>query len=175
MLSIRRLSIILLVGLIAVFLQGTIIRSFSPAHLLTPNLLLLVVIVLGFHENHVMGAVASFLVGLELDLSSAMLLGPSAGAAVVVFGFLACFSQHLFIESTMAAMVVTFLCSLLYSLVYAALVFQFKTMHAGVIWLTLEEAIITALIAPWILRFLKRVLVKRESGHGLRTSALRAL
>ena len=61
----------------------------------------MVLVYLAFYEVSTFGAALAFLLGLQLDVSSAKLLGPWAGSFVLVYGFLGPLSQRIFIDTRM--------------------------------------------------------------------------
>jgi rod shape-determining protein MreD len=71
-----------------------------------PQGLLVCVVYLAFYEFSVRASIAAFCIGLLLDMSSAVLVGPWAGAYVLVYLFVAFLSQRLFVESRVVAMLV---------------------------------------------------------------------
>ena len=66
MLDNRRSVLVLILGLIAIFIQGTVLREVGPSWVV-PNLLVILVVFLGFFEASFRGATLAFLLGLELD------------------------------------------------------------------------------------------------------------
>ena len=91
-----------LLGIVCCALQGSLLHIGLPVSLV-PQLVVVLVVSLAFSEVSVFGCVMTFVLGLLMDFSSAMLVGPWAGALVVVYGVLAVLSHRLFIESGVAA------------------------------------------------------------------------
>jgi rod shape-determining protein MreD len=158
---VNKTIIVLILGLVAVFIQGTLLKSIVPETVI-PDLSLILVVYLAFYDSTALGAVLSFLLGLEFDLFSEVLIGPRAGSYVVVYGILASLSQRIFVESPFAAFVSVFMSSLLNSVVYLLLISGFKTTDPHIISVSLVEGVITAFLGPFFLRFLKMLLYKRS-------------
>lgn len=163
MATLNRTIIVLVLGLLAVFVQGTLLKSVLP-ELPVPDLLLILVVYLAFYDSSPLGAVLTFVLGLQFDLFSEMLLGPRAGSLVIVYGVLAALSQRLFVESLFAAFVSVFLSSVVNSVVYIILLSDAKPTHAYFFYIALLEALFTALIAPFLFKGLKRILQRKPSG-----------
>ncbi|MFM1847618.1 MAG: hypothetical protein RL417_1092 [Pseudomonadota bacterium] len=163
MLDTRRSVLVLILGLIAIFIQGTVLREIAPAFVV-PNILLIVVVFLGFFEASLRGATLTFLLGLELDFANGLLVGPWAGAFIVSFGILASLSQRIFVESPLAAVVAAFGSSLVSSLVYFTLVYEFHPRVTVMVPFSILEAGMNAALAPIVFVFLRTVLFPRSRG-----------
>jgi rod shape-determining protein MreD len=150
----------ILFTLIALFFQGTVLKFIHP-ELAAPNLPLILVVFLGFFDATVVGALIAFVVGLLVDFFSGVLLGPTAASFVVVFGILA-ISTKLFIDSALASAIAVFFCTLLSSLIYAALSGQFSSEITRSFGGLLLEALFTALLAPVFFPIFKRYILVRE-------------
>jgi rod shape-determining protein MreD len=145
----------LLYALVAIALQG-VLGHLGLADRFIPQFLVIFVVYLSFAEANTFGCIMSFVVGLLLDFSSAVLVGPWAGSFVVIFCVLALLSRRLFIDSGLAAMVITFssvVCAnILFSLFgdeYPVLTWEYPQKVLG-------QALSTSLVAPIILGFLSR-------------------
>ena len=161
MLDIKRSTIVLLAGLVAILVQGAVLRSIFPS-LIIPNLILIIVVYLAFYEPTPLGSVLVFLLGIEFDLSSAKLLGPWAGAFILVFLLFSLLSQRLFVESVLAAIVVTFIACLAASGAYVLLAREFNPAGSHSITNALVEAFFTAICAPLVLRLLRKLNRRRD-------------
>lgn len=166
---------VLAAGLLAIFLQGSLLRAFLPDFLI-PNLIVSIVVLLAFYDNSPYGAVLAFILGLEFDLygGSPLLTGPSAGALVLVYGVLASLSQRVYVESSFAIFVMALISAMLYSVVYSILIYEFNDSAARYFSLSLSNAVVTGIITPLIFKFFSRSLrVKRSSSHGTHSSGSR--
>ena len=163
MLDTRRSLLMLILGLIAIYIQGTVLREIGPSWVV-PNLLIIMVVFLGFFEASIRGATLAFLLGLELDFANGLLVGPWAGAFVVSFGILASLSQRIFVESPVAAMFAAFGSSIVSSLVYLTLVYEFHPAVTAMVPFSLLEAVINAVLAPFVFGFLKVIFATRSRG-----------
>lgn len=163
-----------LYAIVALALQGMIGHLGLPSALV-PQLLLIMVVALSFSEVNSFGCLMSFGIGLLLDFSSATLIGPWAGSCIVVFCVLALLSQRLFIDSGIAAMVITFsavvVANTLFSLFgaeYPAVTWEYPRRVFG-------QALVTAIFAPLILSFLVRRARRSNGGLIGRGNALSAI
>lgn len=165
MLNARRSLLVVILGLIAIFMQGTVFRVIG-SDWVVPNLLIIIVVFLGFYEASVRGATLAFLLGLELDFANGLLVGPWAGAFVVSFGILAGLSQRIFVESPLAAVIAVFGCSIVGHIVYFTLVYEFHPAVTIVVPFSVAEAVLNAVLAPFVFGILRAVLLPRTRGGG---------
>jgi rod shape-determining protein MreD len=161
----------LLYALVAIALQG-ILGHLGLADRFIPQFLVIFVVYLSFAEANAFGCAISFAVGLLLDLSSAVLVGPWAGSFVVIFCVLALLSRRLFIDSGLAAMVITFA-----SVVCANILFSlFGDEYPVLTWeypqKVLGQALSTALISPILLGFMSRRWRRANSAYPGRRSSV---
>jgi len=166
--SIKRLVLLLLIGLVAMLIQATLLKPLLPASLV-PNLAVCLVVFLAFYEVTPLGALFAFLLGLELDFFSGLLLGPWAGSFTVVFVLFSLLSQRIFVESNLAAAVVVVASTFLVNIVYAVLIFELRPFVGGFFWHSLQESIVSGLCAPLVLYILRRLCLKRDRGSGGRS------
>lgn len=160
--------LIIAMGVLAILLQGTILKMFFGINFLVPHLLLLLAVLIAFIEPNPFGAIVCFLLGLLSDFASVVLIGPWAAAFVVVFLVVSFFSQKLFYESGVTSFVVVFLSSLVASVVYLSLELQFKSIDTSVLmlsWSLLLEAIVTGCIAPLLFPFIGSFLQGKSSSN----------
>jgi rod shape-determining protein MreD len=157
-----RALIFCVLGLVAVLIQGSLLRFGLPDALL-PQLVLVLVIYLGFNEISVPGAFVAFVLGLLLDFSSALLLGPWAGALVTVYGVLAVLSSRLFIESPLVAAFISFWASIAGNVMYMMLGYEYRTLAWEDLYRIGGQGLCTALLAPVMLGLMARRFKKRAS------------
>jgi rod shape-determining protein MreD len=170
----KRFLLILVLGLIGTLFQGALMRVGLPPFLV-PQFLLLLVVFLAFSEVSVFGCMMAFVLGLLMDFSSAMLVGPWGGAFVAVYGFLAVLSHRLLIESTIAAMIITFVSVVGASLIFSLLGSEYSSMSWEYPTQVLGQAFVTALLGPRVLAFMTRRSRRRSSVGMGRTTALSAV
>jgi len=165
----RKYIFFLMLGLLAIFLQGTVLRSLLPSAAVIPNFLVVLVIFLAFYETSVQGVWLAFLLGLELDLYGGVLLGPWAGAFAVTFCVFALLSQRIFVESGVAAFLVVFVASLFGHLIYLVMTFEFQMVRSGFISISLTEALLNGLVALPVLVLLRRLFRRKERAGAARS------
>lgn len=149
-----------IVGLIAALLQGTLLYIGIPPYLL-PQVVLIVVIYLGFHEVSLVGVFTVFGLGLLMDFASAVLVGPWAGAYVAVYGALALGSQRLFVESAIVMVVTGFIACLCSDLIYLGLAYEYQPSGSSYIVDSVGQAFATAILSPLLMAILSKVLYRR--------------
>ncbi len=163
----RKAVTIVVVTLLAVFLQAAVFGTFFPRWMV-PNLCLVVVVFLGIFETTILGAVLAFIVGLALDLSSGQLIGPWSGSFVTVFGVLTQFGRRLFVDSTVSIAIIVFAASVFGSIVYVFLLSQFRVSMGDIFSLTLfGSSCMAALSSPIVFGWLKRSMIKKTHGRYL--------
>jgi len=171
MLILRKIVLILVLGLLALFIQGTLLKSLEPAFMIVPNLFLVLVCFLAFYEVSVLGAVLAFVLGLELDIASNLLLGPWAASFIAVYGMLSSISQRVFVESVVAVFLGVLCSCILATFIYLVIVFQFQPTVGNLLSYSLTlmvEALLTAVLAPLIFAGLKVFLLPRSSASSSR-------
>lgn len=166
----------LVLGLLLILIQGTVLMAFLPAYLV-PNMVVSLVVFLAFYENTAFGAVLAFLLGLQMDAYSGQLLlvGPTAGAYVAVFGLIASLSQRIFVDSAIAVFVVTFIAGVASTIIYTILVYEFNKQGVSLIPLAIPGAFLTACVTPFLFRILRFLFVRKSAGLGSRSRGLAAL
>ena len=155
--SFRRAAGVVLLGLVCVILQSSLLRVSGGIFASVPNLSLALVLYLAFYEVSAIGAVLAFLVGLQLDLFSGMIIGPAAASFVLIYGLIACFAQRIFVESNLSVFFAALFSSLASSSIYVGLTIGNSRDLSDVIGSIITESIYTALLSPlvfWSVRLL---------------------
>jgi len=160
--QVKNISIIFFFVLICLLLQTTVLRLFL-SDLFVPNLLVIFVVYLSFYRVSPAGVIVSFILGLILDFSSGLVLGPWAASFVVVFCTLAVLSDRIFVESHLAALVMVFLATIASDLIYFFLSIESPLTYGQMIRSALATALTTAIFAWPVLGFLRRVFGKSRS------------
>jgi rod shape-determining protein MreD len=122
-----------------------------------PQGLLVCVAFLAFYEFSVVGVVTAFLLGLLLDMSSGVALGPWAGSYTIVYAVFAFLSQRLFVESRLVAMVVVLVATLLAGGAFLALASGNQSLALNDALTLVGQGGASALITAPIFSFLARV------------------
>lgn len=149
------------VAFLSLVAQG-ILHHIGLSEWLIPQGVLICVVFLAFYECSVAGALAAFVLGLLLDSSSGVLLGPWAGAYIVVYAVFSFVSQRLFVESLGVAMVVVASAAVLSGVIFLLLAFEYQAVTREDFGMLLGQALSSALIAPVLFKALK--LAWRRSG-----------
>jgi rod shape-determining protein MreD len=169
-----RSLLVLAIGLALVTAQSLLHRVGVPEWLL-PQGLVACVVYLAFFESSVTGALLAFSCGLLLDLTTATVLGPWAGAYVLVYALLSFMSPRLFVESALVTMVVTAVTSVLSGAIYLFLAFEYQALSREDVVMLLGQALASALVAPTVVSLLGRVRGRSISRTLGRTSVVSAV
>lgn len=165
---------VLAIGLLLVIAQSLLHRVGIPEWLL-PQGLIACVVYLAFFESSVAGALLAFACGLLLDLTTATVLGPWAGAYVLVYALLSFMSPRLFVESAVVTMLVAGVTSVFAGSVYLFLAFEYQALSSEDLVMLLGQGVSSALVAPMIVSLLGRVCrrpVSRSLGRASIVSAV---
>ena len=162
----RRLLTFIALGLIAALLQGTILRMMLPP-ILIPNIVIILVSLLGCYLPNPQGALIAFVLGLQYDIfCSRTLIGPYAAASVVVFGITASVSTRLYLESAMTIIFAVFLSSLINDLISVVVASQFQQVESLIYELlkyAVVSAVTTSILAPFVFELVKSRILKIKS------------
>ncbi len=157
-----RSLLILVIGFALVIVQSLLHGMGMPEWLL-PQGLIVCVVYLAFFESSIAGALLAFGCGLLLDLTTATVLGPWAGAYVLAYALLSFVSPRLFVESTVVTSVVTGVTSLFAGSVYLFLAFEYQSLSQEDIVVLLGQASASAIVAPAISSIIGRVCGRSNS------------
>ena len=169
-----RSLLVLVVGLALVIAQGLLHRLGMPEWLL-PQGLIVCVVYLAFFESSVAGALLAFACGLLLDLTTATVLGPWAGAYVLAYAILSFVSPRLFVESIAVTMLVAGVTSVFAGSVYLFLAFEYHSLSRDNIAGLLGQASASAVVAPVVSSILARVCGRQMSRSMRQTSLVSAV
>jgi rod shape-determining protein MreD len=150
-----RLLICFVCAVALLSIQG-VLHNLGLPEWLIPQGLLVCVVFLAFYEFSLAGVVMAFLLGLLLDMSSGVLLGPWAGSYVVVYTLFAFLSQRLFVESAIVAMAVVAIGTVLAGVVFLLLAFEYQSVTRADVAMLCGQAFASALVAPIVFRVLTR-------------------
>lgn len=131
------------------------VRYLGLPEFLIPQGCLVCVVFLAFYEFSLAGAFLSFFLGLLLDMSSALLLGPWAGGYVIAYAMIAFISQRLFVESLYVAFSVVVAAALVSGLVFTLLAFEYQAPAADDLIVLIGQAVSSGAITPIVFKFLR--------------------
>jgi rod shape-determining protein MreD len=166
----KRFVLVLVLGLLTLLIQGTVIRGLLP-HFFVPNLIVILAVFLAFYESSILGCILVFLLGLMLDMSGGVVLGPWAGSMVFIFAVVAVLAQRIFVESPVAVMVTTSICALVANVVHAGLSYQVSRAEFASYGRVFGEAFVTALLCPLLFPLLRKLLAVKTERTGHRRSS----
>lgn len=159
---------------VLLILQGIVQNLGLPAWCV-PQGVLVCVVFLAFYEFSLAGVALAFFLGLLLDLSSGVLLGPWAGSYVIVYSVFAFLSQRLFVESAVVAMAVVAIATVLAGVAFLLLAFEYQAVGREDLVMLGGQAVASAFIAPLVFRGLTRVWRRAHVAVPGRTSIVSAI
>lgn len=169
-----RSLLVLVIALAIVAAQSLLHRVGVPEWFL-PQGLIGCVVYLAFFESSVSGALLAFACGLLLDLTTATVLGPWAGAYVLVYALLSFMSPRLFVESSLVTMVVAAATSVFAGSVYLFLAFEYQSLSHEDLIMLLGQAVASALVAPFVVSLLGKARGRAVARSMGRTSVVSAV
>jgi rod shape-determining protein MreD len=151
-----KLSLLLFaIGLLMVLLQTTFLHFFP----LVPDLILVLCVYWGLHHPTVGAVLASFVLGYSVDVVSSPILGINAFAMSLVFLAVYLSSRSIWLHNHLVSAVVVLLASLVkgVALVLVSAIFlNTEGFWMGALRYILLEALVAALLAPFVFAFLRR-------------------
>ncbi len=151
-----KLSLLLFVtGLLMVLLQTTFLHFFP----LVPDLILVLCVYWGLHHPTVGAVLASFVLGYSVDVVSSPILGINAFAMSLVFLAVYFSSRSIWLHNHLVSAVVVLLASLVkgVALVLVSAIFlSTEDFWMGALRYILLEALVAALLAPFVFALLRR-------------------
>ena len=151
-LIIKKAFLYFLIILASLTLQST----FLSLGLVAPDLILILIVAVSINYQSIPGLLFCFFLGLIVDFSSGVYLGPNTAAYVGVFSFIAAVSKRLFADRIFAILALTFMASILKSLIIHSFLFYFakSEIAASVVETILIEAVLTSVFSSILIFFL---------------------
>lgn len=146
------------VGLLLVLLQSTLFHLL-PLGPVVPDLILVLCVYWGLHHPTVGAALASFVLGYSVDVVSSPILGLNAFAMSLVFLSVYLSSRSIWLHNSLVSSLVVLLASLIKgaALVLVSAVFlNLDGLWSGAVRYLLSEALVAALLAPFVFTLLRR-------------------
>lgn len=153
---------ILIVGILCIALQSSVLSVLLPPWT-QPNLLILIAVFLAFYFPTMLGSFFSFVIGLQYDLTSGLLVGPWAGVMVLTFGLVAALSQRIFVESSFAIFVAVVLMAITGDLIYLLLSGSLPDSITAFLSEILGGSVVTGFVAIPVFKMLRNILFPRQS------------
>jgi rod shape-determining protein MreD len=151
-----KLSLLLFaVGLLMVLLQTTFLHFFP----LVPDLILVLCVYWGLHHPTVGAVLGSFVLGYSVDVVSSPILGINAFAMSLVFLAVYLSSRSIWLHNHLVSAIVVLLASLVkgVALVLVSAIFlSTEGFWMGALRYILLEALVAALLAPFVFALLRR-------------------
>lgn len=152
-------------GLVLVLLQTTFLHLL-PLGPVVPDLILVLCVYWGLYHPTLGAVLGSFALGYSVDVVSSPILGLNAFAMSLVFLAVYLSSRNIWIQSPMVSAVVVFLASLIKSLALIVVWLVFLNSEGvvlGALKYLVLEALVAAVVAPFLFAFLRRGQIYLES------------
>jgi rod shape-determining protein MreD len=143
------------VGLVMILLQTTFLH-FSPV---VPDLILVLCVYWGLHHPTVGAVLGSFVLGYSIDVVSSPILGVNAFAMSLVFLAVYLSSRSIWLHNHLVSAIVVLLASLVKGAALVlvwAIFLSTEGFWMGAIRYILIEALVAALVAPFVFSLLRR-------------------
>lgn len=143
------------VGLVMILLQTTFLH-FSPV---VPDLILVLCVYWGLHHPTVGAVLGSFVLGYSIDVVSSPILGVNAFAMSLVFLAVYLSSRSIWLHNHLVSAIVVLLASLVKGAALVlvwAIFLSTEGFWMGAIRYILVEALVAALVAPFVFSLLRR-------------------
>ncbi len=153
----KRVILLLLVGVLFLALQATLLAS-NPIQRIRPDLLLILTLYLGLSSYPISGVILAFILGYLMDLFSGNSFGLYAFSRPLIFSIAQLFRNRVYLESFPSQSLFVFILALVEGLLILILLKALSPTPLGnlyPLWFTafLPQSFCTALISP-ILFFL---------------------
>lgn len=154
-----KLSLLFLfVGFLLVLLQTTFLHLL-PLGPIVPDLILVLCVYWGLNHPSVGSVLGSFILGYSVDVFSSPVLGLNAFAMSLVFLAVYLSSRHIWIHNLFLSTAVVFFASWVKGaalLIAGTLFLAVDGLWMGVLKYIFLEALVAALVAPWLFSLLRR-------------------
>jgi|SRR5437870_949104 len=154
----RSSLLFLTVGMLSLLLQTTFLHLL-PLGPIVPDLILVLCVYWGLYYPSVAAVLGSFALGYSVDVVSSPILGLNAFAMSLVFLAVYLSSRSIWLHNPMVSAIVVFLASLIKGAAFVLVWAVFLSMEG--IWIgaaryIIMEALIAALLAPFVFALLRR-------------------
>lgn len=146
------------IGLVLVLLQSTLLHLL-PIGPVVPDLMLVLCVYWGLHHPTVGAVLGSFLLGYSVDVVSSPILGLNAFAMSLVFLAVYLSSRSIWLHNWFVSFFIVLLASLIKGaalVVISAIFLSMDGLWAGAARYLLMEALVAAVLAPFVFTLLRR-------------------
>ena len=146
------------IGLVLVLLQSTLLHRL-PVGPVVPDLMLVLCVYWGLHHPTVGAVLGSFLLGYSVDVVSSPILGLNAFAMSLVFLAVYLSSRSIWLHNSFVSFFIVLLASLIKGaalVVISAIFLSMDGLWAGAARYLLMEALVAAVLAPFVFTLLRR-------------------
>lgn len=153
----RQVAAFFIFGMLGLGIQATVFHSSFP-DLPAPDVILILVVGISRLHHTRLGVLGAFAMGLLADFASAQYLGPNAAGCIIAFLFVGLIANRMYADKVIAIFFITLGSSLAKSLtaiIMFTLYLPAFTLPPNGLKIMLLEALFSAILAPFILRFLR--------------------
>ncbi len=153
---IRTIVLFVVAAMLGIFIQATIVHASFPAAA-APDVILILTVILGLRYRSVSGLFGAFLLGILADFASGQYVGPNAAGGIVAFLAVGSIASRVYAERALAVVMITFLCSLIKSLVLVslfALYIKPDVLNLNLLNMILLEALFSGIVAPLVMKLI---------------------
>ena len=146
------------IGLLLVLVQSTLFHLL-PLGPVVPDLMLVLCVYWGLHHPTVGAVLGSFLLGYSVDVVSSPILGLNAFAMSLVFLAVYLSSRSIWLHNSLVSFLVVLLASLIKGIalvLISAIFLSVDGLWAGVARYLILEALVAAVLAPFVFTLLRR-------------------
>ena len=146
------------IGLLLVLVQSTLFHLL-PLGPVVPDLMLVLCVYWGLHHPTVGAVLGSFLLGYSVDVVSSPILGLNAFAMSLVFLAVYLSSRSIWLHNSLVSFLVVLLASLIKGaalVLISAIFLSVDGLWAGVARYLILEALVAAVLAPFVFTLLRR-------------------
>lgn len=156
----RLFLLFFLAGIFVILLQTTLLHLL-PIGPVIPDLTLVLCVYLGLYHPTVGAAVGSFLIGYSVDVvsSPSRIVGLNAFAMSLVFLLVYFSSRSIWLQNPLVSSLIVLLAALVKSaalVLVSAIFVSVEGFWVGATWYIIEEALVAAVLAPFVFGLLRR-------------------
>lgn len=143
--------------LLGLVIQAVLIHGLFPSAI-APDFITVLIVYIALHHRTPLGAVGAFSLGVLEDFASGQFVGPCAAGAVVAFIVSALIADKVYAERLPALVALTALASTAKAFTFLgviALYVRVNLLSAPVVWVVLAEALLSAVVAPIVVKLLQ--------------------
>lgn len=133
----------------------SVFKTFGVSTALIPDFIVIFILFIAFYELSPFGALLAFIVGLTVDVSGGILIGPWAASYVLCFGIFAIIAERMFVDAWVTVLPFAFFIVLASHFLYLLIIYDPLGQLATEWYRLAGKALVTALVSPILMYFMK--------------------